>query len=725
MLDLDWPVVEIATENYNDLDTLLQVNQIIGISENAIETELNGAYLVVLASIGLVSNIIVLILILLNSSKKKDPLTRCLIVDRFLCTVEMILMGFFLKLKIIFPLLGMTSSGWCNSIGGSEFCSILAMLCLSKMVAVELLNDLIYSTERIIFGTAMIILVLICIVISLFMIFTFHANQAYFKRFHVFLIYYNLIVVDLMRIISIATTELPLYILTDSLTEKDYTERAVFFIICEMNTLGFLVWIFLISFLTFNRFLTFFTPSVVRKNSLFQIIGFCLFSWIFAIIILCIKLYIGVNRVYDAHDLILSQDYSKLNDLNFFNIKIERFVGGLYIGNPMFLLLLYILSYIKIKGYVNKQIAPNTVPKAYLPSNSNQALVSTPHIIASTSNSTNEINYEALILYQGLFISIFYEIVTNCDYFNDSIMSSINLNLKFYWYTFTMVMNLLLTIVNPVTFYYFNTTANNYLKRTLRAAIKVHSKKLKQILKEEDGFEMGIVDWKLYNESVSNDFVVPFDSDTLGVMVISTPKWFGQKFEPFIRNIFKKENYTKEQFEAKYPSPVDTCLKESFNKIENLFATHSIELINDFDFDFTKKPLVLTAIAGHAAGLAYYYTAKDCIDEIKHLCNSKLIGVGVHTKYGGHFAYRCIILFKDVILKNTTFSKANNFIKNKKEIANLIESFNYNWIDGTFRSIGETPTYKYLQKYDTNQLEFWSTSNRFEVMIKIFSTSST
>lgn len=88
------------------------------------------------------------------------------------------------------------------------------------------------------------------------------------------------------------------------------------------------------------------------------------------------------------------------------------------------------------------------------------------------------------------------------------------------------------------------------------------------------------------------------------------------------------------------------------------------------------------------------------------------MGLSLHRKYGGHFAFRAVIIFPEVILPDTFLElKPKMVLKSEKEQSEAIELFNIYWQDGRFRDCGCTgERYSDLQKafYSVSPVERWN-----------------
>lgn len=182
-----------------------------------------------------------------------------------------------------------------------------------------------------------------------------------------------------------------------------------------------------------------------------------------------------------------------------------------------------------------------------------------------------------------------------------------------------------------------------------------------------------------YNDQVVHKaFALPHLYDTLGLVVISTPLMFDDGFKPFIR----------ESSCIQGGDPLDQFMTHLFKKIKCEFPHHEIETIHDFEMLPSRRPKVLVQTAAHVAAGAFYYQRssvpkeKDPWDE-----KTKICGVSVHPKYGGWFAIRGVIIFKNVQVPNLSRKEPEDVVKGDEKKIELLEKFNFHWKDWSFRDI--------------------------------------
>uniref|UniRef100_A0AC35UE93 Cyanocobalamin reductase (cyanide-eliminating) n=1 Tax=Rhabditophanes sp. KR3021 TaxID=114890 RepID=A0AC35UE93_9BILA len=249
-------------------------------------------------------------------------------------------------------------------------------------------------------------------------------------------------------------------------------------------------------------------------------------------------------------------------------------------------------------------------------------------------------------------------------------------------------------------------------------------------LRKEDGFEIYPINLREYNRFVGKEFHLPNDENTFGVVVLSTPLWFPRKYQTWIKQIMQEKVLTQEEFQEAYPDPIKQCFEECFDEAVRDLDDQRPTIIHDFTFLANRKPKMIMAAAGHASGATYYYTKNECpellpSDEDRISAGKKkLIGIAMHPKYGGHFAFRCVILFEKVMLTDLELNSPVKAIEDKEEIARLILSFNDLWRTGDYRNMGETNGNSYAQKYTEIQMKYWNSppAERYKVILEMVQT---
>lgn len=159
--------------------------------------------------------------------------------------------------------------------------------------------------------------------------------------------------------------------------------------------------------------------------------------------------------------------------------------------------------------------------------------------------------------------------------------------------------------------------------------------------------------------------------------------------------------------------PLDEFMATMFAKVKAEFGPEcNIEAIHDFEMLPNRRPKVLVQTAAHVAGGAYYYqrnsVTKDPWDTKKKIC-----GVSVHAKYGGWFAMRGVIIFKNVLVPDLQQKEPKDVVQGDEKRIELLEKFNFHWQDWSFRDIVPSEV-----KYSEEQKKYFATlpANRKELL---------
>lgn len=115
--------------------------------------------------------------------------------------------------------------------------------------------------------------------------------------------------------------------------------------------------------------------------------------------------------------------------------------------------------------------------------------------------------------------------------------------------------------------------------------------------------------------------------------------------------------------------------------------------IQDFELYPNRKPKALMQTAAHVAGAAYYYQKADvenmhnetcpkfrvnemekgvCICETPWGPNERIYGVCYHKLYGGWFAIRGLMIFKDVQCSSMEKVEAPNCLEKREQIVDAL-----------------------------------------------------
>ena len=215
-----------------------------------------------------------------------------------------------------------------------------------------------------------------------------------------------------------------------------------------------------------------------------------------------------------------------------------------------------------------------------------------------------------------------------------------------------------------------------------------------------------LVGW--YNYRVTQPrFHLPYNHDTLGMLVVSSPTMFERVFLPYLCS----SSYTVGQLD-----PLDQCLKHFFSKLISSFIPGDVEAIHDFELhSVSRRPRVLVQTVGHVAGVARYYQKCD-VNPDPWPNDTRLYGVSMHPHFGGWFAFRGVLLFKKVQMSDLHQSEPKDCVPDQAMRRQLLERYNFNWNDWSFRDLIMGGV---KERYSEEQRLYFSTNpRRRETVIK-------
>lgn len=208
------------------------------------------------------------------------------------------------------------------------------------------------------------------------------------------------------------------------------------------------------------------------------------------------------------------------------------------------------------------------------------------------------------------------------------------------------------------------------------------------------------VQW--YNDKVQPAFHLPYYPNTLGVLIVSSPSMFERLFIPYLSSSdFKIVGQL---------DPIDQCLKDEMHTMkEHLFPLHTVDIMQDFELHpASRRPKVLVQTMGHIAGAARYYQRSD-VDPDPWDEKEKIYGVSVHPKYGGWFALRGVMIFKDVLAPELIQKDPVDCVPSRELRIELLEKFNRHWQDWSYRDVSGTGI---EERYSREQKDYFGTEPR-------------
>ena len=157
---------------------------------------------------------------------------------------------------------------------------------------------------------------------------------------------------------------------------------------------------------------------------------------------------------------------------------------------------------------------------------------------------------------------------------------------------------------------------------------------------------------------VSKQFqITTTNSSATCLLVISQPKFFENVIVPFCKTHFNQKENPKI-----CKNIIEEATKNIFlpqiEKLEKFLQINSSKIKFHRDSDMKPNnsgPYFLCQVAGHVAKAAYYHQASDEIKGKFGLESSdNLMGVCLHNKFGGHFAFRgCYVIDVETKSHNT------------------------------------------------------------------------
>ena len=147
---------------------------------------------------------------------------------------------------------------------------------------------------------------------------------------------------------------------------------------------------------------------------------------------------------------------------------------------------------------------------------------------------------------------------------------------------------------------------------------------------------------------------------------------------------------------------------------------YGIVQMHDFEISpVTKRPKVLVQTAGHVAGAVRLYQNCDIVADIESqvACSesqcgsvkrSKVFPVCLHPKFGGWFALRGVLIFKNVRTGDSYLQQKNPplILTSQNDIANLLYLYNYHWKEWKYRDIGMPQD---IERYSDLQKKYFET----------------
>ncbi|XP_077981184.1 cyanocobalamin reductase / alkylcobalamin dealkylase-like [Glandiceps talaboti] len=191
------------------------------------------------------------------------------------------------------------------------------------------------------------------------------------------------------------------------------------------------------------------------------------------------------------------------------------------------------------------------------------------------------------------------------------------------------------------------------------------------------GFEFCPFKIGWYNDCVQDPmFKLDYPADTLAYNIISAPDMFEKAFMPYVTRL--------DCLDAR--DPIDQCVDFHLKQAQEAFPDQELDILHDYDMHATRRPKVLVQTAGHVAGAAYYYQRKD-LKRDPWAKDKNIYGVSIHPKYGGWFAFRGVVIFKNMLAEGLEQKDPPDVVPTDEMKKELLERFNFHWKDWTYRDI--------------------------------------
>jgi len=211
------------------------------------------------------------------------------------------------------------------------------------------------------------------------------------------------------------------------------------------------------------------------------------------------------------------------------------------------------------------------------------------------------------------------------------------------------------------------------------------------------GFESHpfLVGW--YNEQVDPKFRLSFPDSTLSVVVISKPSMFEAAFLPFLSDDW-------EGVGKSLRDPLDECMLHTFSKVTQKFPEATA--MHDFQLGQFRRPKVLVQTAGHVSGCVRYYHPSAYPSLALPSGVPKLFPVCHHSKYGGWFALRGVIIFPSVSAPQLQKVQPPPSLS-EEEAKQLLVLYNTSWQDNRWRDVGRLEGDEF--RYSDQQILYFNT----------------
>ncbi|XP_039985426.1 cyanocobalamin reductase / alkylcobalamin dealkylase isoform X5 [Xiphias gladius] len=188
------------------------------------------------------------------------------------------------------------------------------------------------------------------------------------------------------------------------------------------------------------------------------------------------------------------------------------------------------------------------------------------------------------------------------------------------------------------------------------------------------GFEVYPLKVGWYNSVLPPSLRLAYPDDSLAVVVLSTPTMFEQALMPFL----------EERGCQGLSDPIDQCVKHCVtSSVLQCFPGQSVDVRYDYELLPSRKPKFLAQTAAHVSGAAFYYQQSDVTDQ-PWAEKVKMFGVCMHPRFGGWFAIRALLVFRDVTVGFEVVQPVPpDCVPTREGRIQLLEAFNFHWTGAT------------------------------------------
>lgn len=234
-----------------------------------------------------------------------------------------------------------------------------------------------------------------------------------------------------------------------------------------------------------------------------------------------------------------------------------------------------------------------------------------------------------------------------------------------------------------------------------------------KLLPAHEGFECYQFKIGSYNAVVEQAYRLPYHPNSFATIVLNTPRFFEKTLRPWLQS----QRRSGEEFQDFAERFGDDILRQYFSakfaKVQQELLPIDCDVIHDFEFNSDGSPKIIMTTCGHVAGAAYFYLPMGKVNNNNNITPSRdpfigpparPMGLSLHSKYGGHFAFRAVLIFPKICLPESFLEAEPKMVLDTvgKQME-AVEMFNFHWRDGRFRDYGCSG-----DRYSDLQVKFYS-----------------